>query len=464
MFKTSRIGPQASDFRHGLFFGFFGFVATMMPGYSVSANCDTSILRPPDNKGGAIYLTQASDGTYPRKGYLEIGSVLYTEETVDIRERDGHRKFSYVRFKAANGTSGLVRKDSVKSLRELVEAENITGKNLITCDEIKAIIVPVSPSKNVEIYRTKVSENHDAETLPFSRSKFKLVVVKSTTPEEASDGTQYYPVAFAEEEAESYRTIRKDGYVRKADEDQPSDPGTFRIAHIPAENSDVREPFMETTGCGTLIGCFSHYFELLFSDKPNKVAELTEKECGYEMNFSANLNAGVDIGKLPLQFSGSVSGEWKLTLPHDKEYAFKTYKNIFLNPDQTQLLLVHSCKDSGPDQVNSLLIGKKISISAKNILRHLGECIVPASDVGLSGYPEKVFVVPYGLKNGDKDFDYFSVFSNLRKVIEGDIGRIGDLSEFDRQRLIAFILDTMWLWQGPKGSPVKLPPDCKEST
>lgn len=435
------------------------------------------VVTPPNNHAGTIFLDNVGKDTYRRGGYIVVGTILQVlnnPETPDgshnIRPKRGGAREKYYEFVAANGLKGFVNGDSISSLEDLIaqqRASNFNGTQI--CDFTRGLVVPTDPDKQIDLYYRPISSGRDGLTYTFSRSNYVPVLVGNDPAPiiEATDGTQYYQVRFAEQEQNPSRVVWKSGYLRLTDEDLPSQRGTYRISYLP--NDDIFESLIsEKIKCDGNIDCGLQYLNRWFgsSDSVTEAAQkILEKSCGIEDRGKVTFAAKGDLNFLKFfPISGAISGQTERTivLPRDEAYLAKTFHGVSEAGQVAEVLLVLECDGSDPVQARKLSVVfddedfPRILLTDEAVLGYLDQCIVAARtfDAG-SGYEDKVFVVPYNLSQTS----YFKSYSYLRRFLEGRVGM--NIHSTDRERIIAFLIDTMSVWQGINDSPPnKLPQNC----
>ena len=299
------------------------FVALVSNRINAAEHCESLyVVTPPENHGGTIYLSPLNNGRYGRAGYLPVGTFLQlqlngemSDSSFQIRRIVGGPFELYFRFVGADGTAGFVRKDSVTSLRSMFDQEfrNVAAAEVVSCRDVHAIIVPIDPSDDVAVYYHPARfDKIDPSAVQFSRTDFKLVFVLNDPIEtvEATDGTIYNKVLFVDEEVSPERFKAKPGYLREADRDFPSQPGTYRISVLPTQQA-LRNSIEESAECGGVVDCVQRYFDLFFgsgADTASAVQTVLQKRCGVRDTVTLTLGAGFDTSRLP-EFPFTVGAE-----------------------------------------------------------------------------------------------------------------------------------------------------------
>ena len=448
----------------------FTFVALIWPLKANAGTCDNLyIVVPPTkdgiNDGGTIYLSQEmSNGRYPRAGYLPVGTFIsITDQTKYDISKQG-----YFEFKSIGSNKGFIRDDSVKSISSLINNLN-TEDIQINCDDFFAIIVPIHPDDDVNIFYKNESKDLSA-SIHFSRSSYMLVILNNNISETLIDDNDYYSVWFAEPGSQSW----KEGYLLKQDH-ADSIKNTYRISYPPhnnitqyntGHNEQNNDNYLIIDGFNNFITYILQELKLDINSNIEReeliknAILLLDKTCGKAVNLE------IDPAKL---LTNAFSTKYGINYSKDETYSSEQKTINLKNMDsEIELLRFIKCRADSPSYTKRILLSNK-DIEAnfyyddfKDVFNH---CLVISANEYIGEFYDRMLLFPYitDEQAGENTLDYFSIFHKLRQKLAWRLSlhkQIGSddnnqISSADQEVILELLVNSVTQWLGdnvPTGS------------
>ena len=427
-------------------------VANVIPALA-RVNCNEIFLvKPPGQLAGSIYLNSIPTKdpmddhlSHPRQGYLPIGTLLVEEpkNASDLLP-------DYKGFIAANGAQGLVKREHIKQLGELL-AE---GGGVIKCASIKWSVIPVSPIDDVQVYHepTEVTDR-PPNAFTFSRSAFRLVIISSDELKIKPFGPDkdlFYPIQYAENigSQESPKWRLNNGLLKREDRRDPRSSklnGTYRLIRMDRGNFNPLKLIQKDSRAEILKLLFSKYKSI---SEPQHNPP-TMKDCGKEelIRLTGSISGGLNIDSLAtFGIGASLINETTIQFPSHEKYILKSYYEVLVDPDQeVKVLKTIHCNDSTMHYTKKIriILEPNVILAQEDVLKVLGNAFTTPSVSGIEDKPrDRMFVVPY-----DQQTDIFTPFARLEQFLVMHTNNIGDSKIPEQQRLIALLFREMGLWE-----------------
>ncbi len=306
------------------------FFACVVPSLAVADPCDgIHLVEPKKAHSGTFYVREEEAGRYHKAGYLPVGVLI------KLVKRDGRndvhqvpearwngRVAPYVNFISEYRQSGLVRKDSLLSLKEVLDQTKAPNGIDISCDLISRVVVPdLAEDPGAIIYKTSALEQRaDNITPSYSVPVFLLGADEAKSIKEK---LPYWRVIYRP----AGRSEFFEGYVARDDQTYPNQHGKYRLSTRLGEFVNI-QPLKESRNCSGMA-C---YIEAIkdWGDSVENLEELAGdiigKRCGLELELQALLGGEGKVG-LPLSLialSAIAEGKIKATyqMPATKTYHF----------------------------------------------------------------------------------------------------------------------------------------------
>ena len=424
--------------------------ASGFPALAVQCN-DIFLVKPPDQLAGSIYLSSERTKdpfdnhlSHPRQGYLPVGTLL-------IEEKDNASDLlpDYVGFIAANGAQGLIKRDHIRRLGDL-----LTGSGrVIQCDSIKWIVIPVSPTDEVQVYRKHPREtNKPQNSFTFSRSAFRLVVVQTDMLEIKSFGPAkdlFYSVQYTENigSQESPKWRLNNGFLKREDRRDPTLEelnGAYRFIRLDKCSFHPIKLIPRDSGSGILDLILAR----INASKDPKHEPPTMKNCGREesIKITKNISGELNLGALlQLGIGAEVIDESTILFPLDEKYILKSFHQVLVAPAQkVKVLKTIKCDGRTMHYTKKMriILDSNVILAQMDVLEVLGNAFTTPIVSGSEDRPrDKMFVVPYD------QADIFTPYARLEQFLTRLTNNIVDSKKSEQQRLIALLLDEMSLWE-----------------
>ena len=442
------------------------------PSWAVEQGCpEVSLVIPPESDGGTIYVTQRDDGRYERAGYLQTGTVLKVTKTVKIHtpEDPAGKRIPYSAFVSSTGLSGFVAEAATKTLHDLVNEFAGNRSNLLEdCRQIKAVVVPIDPTRDVPVYYRPVNEDTTSSTFTFSRSRFGLVVLRDDPPvtTEAPDGTVYFRIWFLQEQADPSRVLWKEGYLRKSMLDDPGQPGRYRFGLLP----DRFPALNEDDSCLSDRGCTASIISNLMGVEPKheitekiqKLADdiLSRKVC----RLALELEGGIDSNWLLRVVGATMSATGSLTLPAGEQYGVRSF------PGLAEVFYIQACSHTGSPIAISRITSKfilhseyakqPVDLDLETVGDYVGKCFVRA-DTLRPGHDSYMVVALHGGGGSPNYFEGFTELDRLFRSVVMQQLKIGVNQQLLQDRIVALLHHVLVGWQsGSLSIPATLRKEC----
>ena len=298
---------------------------------------DIYIVKPPEPEGGTFYVKKIETNNNENKrfepeGYLPTMTLIKVvrDEKGNLKREwiteESGSKYLYYEFTGSDGSHGYVKGNSIISLRNLFQ-----GKGQSPPKADWKLIVPISPTNDVEIYNPPQNKYilPNKVVYKFSRSKPDIVLTHEETVDYFDEGKGIEITCY---KLRFFRNSKKgdDGLIEVGKEGSnyrifPISPGSYKEITIIHEGQGI-------------IGMVKRFIKA-FSNKGDaidKLKSVSNKTCNIEIEIDVELKASANIPFLfsPIGGTGSLKG--KIIFPKGFRYAFDRYHGFISDSNDTQ--------------------------------------------------------------------------------------------------------------------------------
>lgn len=386
---------------------------------------DIYIVKPPKSEGGTFYLKKIEtynneNKRFEREGYIPTMTLIkmIRDEKGKLKrewvtEESGSKNL-YCEFTGSDGSHGYIKWNSIISLRDLFKSK---GQSPPKADW--NLIVPISPTNDVEIYTLPLNKNllPNKVVYKFSRTNPDIVLTHGETvdycDEEKGIEISYYKLKFFKNSKNG-----NDGLIEVGKEGS-----IYRIFPI---SPDSYKEITMIHGDQGVIGMIKHFIKAFSnkSDAIDKLRAVSHKSCNMEIDIEAELKASANLPFIFSSIGGTGSLKGKIIFPKGFRYTFDRYQGFIPdnngNQNEVEVMKEIRCEDRSDtdyytDRLTVLGIGSRKSTF--QVFQHQLKANFSQyfKDPDTTGDPEtkqeKMVALRY-------QKDYFRVFADLDNYLD----------------------------------------------